>query len=143
MKLPFEPDAKRCHEDLKQTNAAYQQGFAALRALADSDSPFDERLHRFMKSHEATLAAAQTQPQRQTWVEEDVYLCCVWDLLQSMFAAEAQSIAGSSRTVAEKRGALDELSKRVDKLPFGSPLWRDGPRARIQKRLADARDALS
>lgn len=89
--------------------------------------------------HEDILKRAEEQRLPDLWVAGDTaYQCCLWDLLEAMFASEAEAIWHGPATTEEKRRALQALSDLLQGLPFSGPTWNEGVRPRIQQTLNEA-----
>lgn len=136
--IPYnEKDVGHCYERLKQTLPVYQEGISGIRLVMESNRPFAARLQKVLKAHEAVLKSAQTQLSPHSWNEDDFYLCCLYDMLEAMYAAEAARIAAGSGSDEEKRKELAALASSIDKLPFGSPQFREGIRPRLEKAVTN------
>ena len=84
----------------------------------------------------SVLRESAKQETQHSWNEEDVYLCCLYDMLESMYAAEATRIATGTDDAKEKRKNLAQLSATIPKLPFGSPQYQEGIRPRLERAVS-------
>jgi hypothetical protein len=137
LKIPFKAkEVGHCYDRLKQTLPVYQDGIAEIRNEMESNHPFEQRLQNVLTLHASNLQAAQTRESAHTWNEEDIYLCCLYDMLEAMYANEAEQIAGGSGTLDEKRKNLSHLAESITRLPFGSPQYRTAIRPRLENAIA-------
>lgn len=136
--IPYnQKDVGHCYERLKQTLPVYQEGISAIRLVMESNKPFSARLQKVVKANAAVLKSAQTQASPHSWNEDDIYLCCLYDMLEAMYAAESARIATGPGSADEKRKQLAALASSIDKLPFGSPQFREGIRPRLEKAVSN------
>jgi hypothetical protein len=78
LKLPYGQDAGHCYDRLtQQGQLLYQKGIADIRLAMESKNSFEQRLRKVLRLHAMTLQAAETE---ETSDEEDVYLCCLYDM---------------------------------------------------------------
>jgi len=68
----------------------------------------------------------------------NIYTCFLFDLLEAMFAGEAEAILHGAGSVEEKRKALQALSDDLRAIPFDDPIWNEEVKPYIQKHLNDA-----
>jgi hypothetical protein len=138
LKIPFsETDVKHCLDRLKETLPIYQKGIADIRTAMESNNLFEERFRKVLRLHAALLQAAQNEESPQSWNEEDVYLCVLYDMFQAMYAAEADRIAGAAGSSQEKARNLHLLSGTIARLPFGDQQYIARVRPRLQKIVSD------
>jgi hypothetical protein len=131
LKLPYGQDAGHCYDRLtQQGQLLYQKGIADIRLAMESNNSFEQRLRKVLRLHAMTLQAAETE---ETSDEEHVYSCCLYDMLESMYNAEAERIIVSAGSYMEKRKNLDDLRASIARLPFGSVAYRNGTRPRLEK----------
>jgi hypothetical protein len=133
LKLPYGQDAGHCYDRLAQGQPLYQKGIADIRLAMESNNSFEQRLRKVLRLHAMNLQAAESQEASDSWNEEDVYLCCLYDMLESMYNAEAERIAVSAGVYMEKRKNLDDVRASIARLPFGSVEYRNSTRPRLEK----------
>jgi len=139
LKIPFnEAEVDHCYNRLKETLPVYQKGVTDIRSTMESNNLFDERLRKALRLHAALLQAAQNEESPQSWNEEDVYLCVLYDMFQAMYAAEADRISNGAGSPREKAANLYTLGGTIARLPFGSPQYVSTIRPRLQKIVSDA-----
>jgi len=144
LKIPYRPkEVGHCYERLKEASPVYQKAVAEIQTTLGSGSDFNERLQKSMEIHRAAREQGKKEPRRHTWIEEDIYLCCLYDVLEAAIANEAETIIQSkdSKEVKEKR--LDGLGQSIESLTFGSPQYRTGIKPRFQEKVLDARKRLA
>jgi hypothetical protein len=138
LKIPYSPDeVGECYRRLDQMLPVYQKGISDIRAKMESNQLFDQRLRTVLKIHARVLHESANQETQHSWNEEDVYLCCLYDMLESMYAAEAARIATGTDDAKEKRKNLVQLSATIPKLPFGSPQYQEGIRPRLERAVSN------
>jgi hypothetical protein len=138
LKIPYSPsEVGECYRRLDQTLPVFQKGISDIRDAMESTEPFDRRLRKVLKLHERVLRESAKQETQHSWNEEDVYLCCLYDMLESAYAGEADRIAKGTGDPAEKRKSLSQISATIPKLPFGSPQYREGIRPRLERAVSD------
>jgi hypothetical protein len=135
LKIPYQTDTGQCYERLAQSNQEFKNGFESLKSIAAGSDDFTVRLDKILKSNEEITTKGKTLPPQQPWREENAYVCCVYDLLESLFAAEQESILASSAESKEKENKLRELLKSLNKVDFGSPQWNGRIKPRIEEEL--------
>lgn len=139
MKIPYRPETRRCYEGLRRMNVLFQKGFEAMLSVAQTPLPFPTRLRNVMTLHEDILKRAEEQRLPDLEVEGGTfYDCCLFDLLEAMFASEAEAILHGQAEAEEKRRALQALSDLLQGLPFGGPTWREVIKPGIQRTLNEA-----
>jgi len=132
--LPFAAESKHCYEKLPRVSAIYRDGFKQLQEIAEGSGPYPERFSKLVKAHEAIIAKGMDAPSGPL-MEQDVYLCCVYDLLNAWLAKEAQAAKASSGSDEEKKKALDALWAPVDHLGWSGPQWNEIEKPRLKRRL--------
>jgi hypothetical protein len=135
LKIPYQPDTGQCYERLAQSNQEFKNGFESLKTIAATSDPFADRLDKILKTSEEISKKGKALPPQQPWREENAYVCCVYDLLESVFAAEEESILNSSAEKKEKQNKLNQLLKALNKVDFGSPQWNGRIKPRIEEEL--------
>ena len=138
LKLPFVPAAKECYSQLKQCNKVYRDGFEEMRNLAGGSDPFADRLKRVYGVLERTGAEGSAQPSSHTWSEEDVFMCCVFDLTRALFDSEKNAVLNGKLAVEEKRERLQDLVKLLENLQIGGPKWNQIIMPEIKTKLEEA-----
>ena len=138
LKIPYSPsEVGECYTRLEQTLPVFQKGLYDIRARMESNQIFEERLRAVLKIHARVLRESANQESQQSWNEEDIYLCCLYDMLESMYAAEANRIASGTGAAEERKKSLTQLSSTIPKLPFGSPQYREGIRPRFERAISN------
>jgi hypothetical protein len=138
LKIPYGgAEVDHCFDRLKETLPVYQKGIADIRSAMESNNLFEERLRKVLRLHAALLQAAQNEESPQSWNEEDVYLCVLYDMFEAMYASEADRIAAGSGLPQQKASNLYSLSGTIARLPFGSPQYVSTIRPRLQKIVSD------
>lgn len=135
LKIPYQPDTGQCYERLGQSNKEFRDGFESLKTIAASSDAFADRLDKILKSHEEISRKGKALPPLQPWREENAYVCCVYDLLESVFAAEEENILISSAESKDKRNKLNQMFKTLNKVDFGNPQWNGRIKPRIEEEL--------
>jgi hypothetical protein len=133
LKLPYEQDAGHCYDHLAQGVPLYQKGIADIRLAMESNNSFEQRLRKVLRLHAMNLQAVETEESSDSSNEEDVYLCCLYDMLESMYNAEAERITVGAGAYQEKRKNLDDLRASIARLPFGNREYRNHTRPRLEK----------
>jgi hypothetical protein len=133
LKLPYGQDASHCYDRLAQGLPHYQKGIADIRFAMESNNSFEQRLRKVLRLHAMNLQAAEIEESSDSWSEEDVYLCCLYDMLESMYNVEAERIAAAAGGYQEKRKNLNDLRATIARLPFGSIEYRNNTRPRLEK----------
>ena len=144
LKIPYSPkEVGHCYDRLKQTMPVYQNGISAIRSEMESQNSFDLRLKKVLSLLNNAVQEGQTQESTNSWNEDDVFRCCFYDMLEAMYAAEAERITSGQGTSAEKMKNLDALAASIAKLPFGSPQYDSGIRPRLEKAVSEHRKDLN
>jgi hypothetical protein len=136
LKIPHNPgEAGVCYKRLKEALPVYQKGIADIQLEMNSKSPFDLRLRKVLRLHARTLQEALDQETSSSWNEEEVYLCCLYDMLEAFYIFEADRIAHSAGSSDEIRRSLNELFASIPKLPFGSSHYQSIIRPRLERAI--------
>ncbi|MCI0412821.1 hypothetical protein L0222_08485 [bacterium] len=134
LRIPYREQATaHCYDRLVQTLSLYQKGIADIRLAMESNNSFGERLRKVLRLHAMNLQATDPEESSDSWNDEDVYLCCLYDMLEAMYNAEAERIAGAAGSHHDKRKNLDDLRASIARLPFGSSQYRNSIRPRLEK----------
>jgi hypothetical protein len=75
-------------------------------------------------------------------VVEDIYLCCVYDLVEAAFASEVESVLKSTNNSELKTKQLDQLTSVIELLPFKSPQYETTIKPRLEKKITQAKAEL-
>jgi hypothetical protein len=143
LKIPYNPSqVGECYRRLEQTLPVFQKGISGIRAAMESNQKFDARLRKALQLHARVLRESADQETPHSWNEEDVYLCCLYDMLESMYAAEANRIASGNDPAEERKKGLAQLSETISKLPFGSPQYQEGIRPRLERAVSNALELI-
>ncbi len=143
LKIPYsERETGYCYDRLGQTLNVYQKGIADIRLAMESNNSFEQRLRKVLRLHAMSLQAVEPEETSDSWNEEDVYLCCLYDMLESMYNAEAERIASGAVSYEEKRKNLDDLKISIARLPFGSSQYRNNIRPRLERAVLERSKSL-
>jgi hypothetical protein len=144
LQIPYRPkELSHCYERMPQTRKFLQDGLSQARSILESEEPFQKRLDEAMKINQETLQRATVEPPVQTWLEQDVYLCCLYDMLEAAFAAEADRIIATKADASKKKEDLQALLKSIEGLGPGSPQYRSGIKPRLVKTVQNALKKIS
>lgn len=142
IQIPFSPkEVGHCYERLQKADEVYRETIEEIRQVMVSTAPFEERLSECLRSHNEMLEETH-QNLDSEFPEEDIYLCCLYDMLEAMYAAEAKSIAGSELEKQARLDQLDALQQSIRQLPFGSPQFREGIRPRLERQVRQVEEEL-
>lgn len=136
--LPFDQDSAHCYEKLAGLGDTHRQGFAELAAVAREELPLSERLSRLLALHADVLRRGSEEPVRRGPSAEDIYLCCVYDLLAALFAEETRSILASGQPPGDQRARLSAVLDALQAIPWQGPLWNEVEKPKIQRRVSEA-----
>jgi hypothetical protein len=137
-KLPYQPEAERCHKDLKKLGPVYREGFSRLVSLASGPAPYAERFAQVTREHEKIIESGRMSPPTGPLMEEDIYLVCAYDLLNALVGTEAERISRSGLPMDQKKQQLEALTKPIDALTWSGPIWESVEKPRLKKRVTDA-----
>lgn len=142
IQIPFSPkEVGHCYEKLQNTEAVYRETIEEIHKTMDSAAPFEERLSKCMQVHNEMLEHTHQNIESE-FPEEDIYLCCLYDMLEAMYSVEAKNISGSPLEKERKQEKLDALQQSIRQLPFGSPQFREGIRPRLERQVRAAEEEL-
>jgi hypothetical protein len=139
MKVPYQQSAASCYERLKETDSLYQKGVDQVLTVARSDDAFSKKLDTVLSFNESVIEKSRTVRSSKPWREEDVYLCCFFDLLEAMFASESETILKGSTSATEKRKGIEQLEDAVSRIQLSGPKWNQGAQVTIRKNLEEAK----
>ena len=137
LKIPYSELTGYCYDRLAQTQSVYQKGIADIRLAMESNNSFEERLRKVLRLHAMSLQAVEPEETPESLNEEEVYLCCLYDMLESMYNAEAERIAGGAVSYEVKKKNLDDLKVSIARLPFGNPQYRNNIRPRLERAVSE------
>jgi hypothetical protein len=144
LKIPYRPkEVGHCYERLKEASPVFQKAIEEIQTTLQTESEFNERLQKSMEIHRAAREQGKKEPRRHTWIEEDIYLCCLYDILEAAFAQEAETITQSKEPKEVKEKLLDNLGQSIESLKFGSPQYRTGIKPRFEEKISNARKHLA
>jgi hypothetical protein len=124
IKIPYHPKAtSHCYESIKTARPPYRDAVAQMRSAIESQAPFQEKLNKVLALHQQALKS-QTDSEAE-FQQIDVFLCCLYDMLQALYADEAEKILASNADKNQKKTELDALAKSIDGLSFDSPQYRN------------------
>lgn len=136
LNLPYRPESAICYARLKETRPVFQEGFDQMQAEAVSLRSVQDRLPMITEIHMETIAESRKEPSKTTWNEEDIFVCCAFDLLHGLFAKESERIAADSQAnKSDKQKKLRQLLQLLDNMPFTGPSWGQGTKPAIRKQL--------
>lgn len=141
MRIPYRREARPCYERLRRSHEVLRSGFEALLSAARSTLPFSVRLQNVLALHGDVMEKAKKRIQEIPELQVEggnIYTCFLFDLLEAMFAGEAEAILHGAGSVEEKRKALQALSDDLRAIPFDDPIWNEEVKPYIQKHLNDA-----
>jgi hypothetical protein len=138
LKLPYQPEAARCHKDLPKLSPPYRDGFARLVSLASGAAAYEERFAQVAQEHEKIIEAGQASPPSGPLMEEDIYLVCLYDLLNAIVGTEVERLSGSGLAGDQKKRQLEALTRPIDALTWSGPIWENVEKPRLKKRVTDA-----
>lgn len=139
IQIPFSPkEVGHCYERLKKTLPAYQEARAEEESIIRSEAPYSERLQKTLALHAAVLDRVRADQSDPEGVDEGIYMCCLYDMLEALVASEVDRVAGSSLPVSEKQTQLESIGDSIRNLPFGSPQFKTGIRRRLEAHVTGA-----
>jgi hypothetical protein len=134
-KIPYHPKAtSHCYESIKTARAPYRDAVAQMRSVIESQAQFQEKLNKIIALHQQVLKAKSDS--EAEFQDMDVFLCCLYDMLQALYADESQKILASN--AEDKKQQLDAVGKSIDALPFESPQYRNAIRPKLVGILTSA-----
>src|SRR5262245_51434803 len=136
LQIPFHPkEVGHCYQKLSKMRPVYREGVDRIRQLLEGSGSIADRFDAAIEAHREIRTRAKSEPPIKDFVEEDFYLCCVYDMLQAAVGAEVESILNSGDG---KKKRLDEVMTAIKALPFGSPQYKTGILPRMEKQVQDA-----
>ena len=137
IKIPYHPKATaHCYESIKTTRAPYRDAVAQMKSVIESQAQFEEKLNQVLALHQQVLKA-QTDSESE-FQQMDVFLCCLYDMLQALYADGSQNILASDANKNQKKEQLTAVAKSIEGLPFGGPQYRTGIRPKLERIVASA-----
>jgi hypothetical protein len=141
IKIPYHPKAtSHCYESIKTAPALYRDAVAQMRSAIESQTQFEEKLNKVLGLHQHVLKSKTDSESEFQHV--DVFLCCLYDMLQALYADESDKILASNADRNKKKEQLDILSKSIEGLPFSSPQYRTGIRPKLVSTVTSAQKKL-
>lgn len=141
IKIPYHPKAtSHCYESIKTTHAPYRDAVAQMRSVIESQAQFEQKLNKVLELHQQVLKSKSDD--ESEFQDMDVFLCCLYDMLQALYADESQKILASNADSDQKKEQLAAVAKSIDGLPFGSPLYRTGIRPKLVGIVTSAQKKL-
>jgi hypothetical protein len=139
IKIPYHPKAtSHCYESIKTARAPYRDAVAEMRSVIESQTQFQEKLNKMIALHQQALKAKSDS--EAEFQDMDVFLCCLYDMLQALYADESQKILASK--TEDKKQQLDAVGKSIDGLPFESPQYRNVIRPKLVGIVTSAQKKL-
>lgn len=141
LKTPYRSEAALCFQQLKDTDELYRNTIDQILKTANSELPFREKLDGVVNIHidavEQPSADFKVKLKKKSVKEEDIYLCCFFDIVEALFAVESETIVGSSFGPSQKKHAMDRTIRILSEVPLGGPRWNHNTQPRILRRLMD------
>jgi hypothetical protein len=141
LKTPYRPEATMCFQRLKDIDATYKNAIEAILKIAKEEDPFWQRLEAMVNIH-IDEVEGDLRSLKKSRKEEDIYLCCLFDIVDAVFAQESEMILDSSFGAEQKRHAMDRLLRNLKDVALGGPQWNHVTVPRIQKRLEDVKKQI-
>jgi hypothetical protein len=139
IKIPYHPKAtSHCYESIKTAPALYRDAVAQMRSAIESQTQFDEKLNKVLALHQQVLES-KTDSESE-FQQIDVFLCCLYDMLQALYADESDKILASNAD--QKKGQLAALAKSIEGLPFGGTTYRTAIRPKLVSIVTSAQKKL-
>jgi hypothetical protein len=127
-----------CFQRLKDIDETFRNAIDSILKIAKTDGPFWQRLESIVNVHiDEVEQPDNLKAQKKSRKEEDIYLCCLFDIVDALFAQESETILDSSFGAEQKHHAIDRLLRNLKDVAFGGPQWNHGTMPRISKRLQD------
>ena len=139
IKIPYHPKAtSHCYESIKTARAHYRDAVAQMRSVIESQAQFQEKLNKVLALHQQVLKAKSDS--EAEFQDMDVFLCCLYDMLQALYADESEKILASNAD--DKKQQLDAVAKSINGLPFDSPQYRTVIRPKLVRIVTSAQKKL-
>jgi hypothetical protein len=130
IKIPYHPKATfHCYESIKTAPALYRDAVAQMRSAIESQTQFEEKLNKVLALHQQVLES-KTDSESE-FQQIDVFLCCLYDMLQALYADESDKILASNDDRNQKKEQLAALAKSIEGLPFGGTTYRTAIRPKL------------
>jgi hypothetical protein len=138
-KTPYRSEAALCFQQLKGINEVYKITIDQILTAVNSEVPFREKLEQVVNIHIDNIEdpSDMNLKKKKSAKEEDTYLCCFFDIIEGLFAAESESIVNSSFGGEQKKHAMDRMIRNLNDVPLGGPRWNHNTQPRILRRLMD------
>jgi hypothetical protein len=144
IQIPYSPkEVGHCYERLHRALPAYREARAGIEAVIRSGAGYSERLQKVLALHAEVLERVRADGSDPEGVDEGIYLCCLYDMLEAMVAAEAESVSAGPLPASGKRAQLESIGESIRNLPFGSPQFKTGIRRRLEGHVSGALKKLS
>lgn len=141
IKIPYQSKAtSHCYESIKTARALYRDAVAQMRSVIESQAQFQEKLNRVLELHQQVLKSKSDS--EAEFQDMDVFLCCMYDMLQALYADESEKILASKADSNQKKEQLDAVVKSIDGLSFNSPLYRNAIRPKLEGIVTSAKKKL-
>jgi len=141
IKIPYHPKAtSHCYESIKTTRAPYRDAVAQMRSVIESQAQFQEKLNKVLVLHQQVLKAKSDS--EAEFQDMDVFLCCMYDMLQALYADESEKILASNADSNQRKEQLDTVAKSIDGLQFESPQYRNVIRPKLVGIVTSAQKKL-
>jgi hypothetical protein len=127
-----------CFQRLKDIDAMFRDAIDSILKIAKEEGPFWQRLEAMVNVHiDQVEQPDNLRAPKKSRKEEDIYLCCLFDIVDALFAEESEAILDSSFGAQQKKHALDRLMRNLKDVALGGPQWNHVTVPRIMKRLED------
>ena len=143
LKTPYRPESTMCFQRLKDIDETYRKAIESILKIAKTEGPFWQRLETMVNIHiDEVEQPDNLKAQKKSRKEEDIYQCCLFDIVEAFFGHECELILDSSFGAEQKRHAMDRLLRSLKDVPLGGPQWNHGTMPRINKRLEDVKKQI-
>jgi hypothetical protein len=141
VKIPYHPKAtSHCYESIKTARVPYRDAVAQMRSVIESQAQFEQKLNKVLELHQQVLKSKSDS--EAEFQDMDVFLCCMYDMLQALYADESEKILASNGDQNQKKEQLAVLSKSIEALPFGSITYRNAIRPKLEGIVTSAQKKL-
>ena len=136
MKLPYQPDAKSCYEDVRKV-PVLGAAIDKMIAESESDAPFEARLKAILDLRMKSIEAYRERPLHDAALKEEAdYVCAGNDLLAGAFMRELDRVGKLPEQ--ERKAHLDRLAASIERIEL-NPQWNTYTRPRIAGRITEMR----
>jgi len=137
MKLPHQPDAKSCYEDIRKV-PVLGQAIDKMIAESEKEAPFQARLKAILDLRMKSIEVYRERPLHDAALKEEAdYVCAGNDLLAGAFMQEIERVG--TLPEPERKAHLTQLADSLEKIEL-NPQWNTYTRPRIAGRIAQVRE---